>query len=280
MPTIVLSYRRNDTRWITAHICEHLETHFGSGNVFMDIDRIPIGHDFREHIRRTLESCDILIAIIGPHWLETDAAGKSRLENKSDWVRLEIGTALERDIPVVPLLIDNASMPKTEELPGDLHGLEFRQAATFNSSDFKSQIQKLINSLDRLIAVVPPKPAPPAPGLAFSGVAFAAADARKSGLPPLLPRRPALSGPASAGPDLKNTTARVPPAPWNKWIFRTWMTGLLFWPLLIWSLEGPRKNDDTVALLIAVSFTWLVVGLGAGIARYKAHLSSSITPPR
>ena len=116
----------------------------------MDIDKIPIGRDFRKHIRNVLDDCDIMIAVVGPNWFEKDEAGSSRLENKADWIRLEIGSALERDIPVVPLLIDGTPMPSASQLPDDLQEFAYRNAAPLNSRNFKMQMQALIASLDQL----------------------------------------------------------------------------------------------------------------------------------
>jgi TIR domain len=152
MAKIAVSYRRSDTKWITGRIVEHLENHFGAGNVFMDIDNIPLGVDFRDHIREVLVQCDVLIVLVGPKWQEIDRSGNRWTVEGFDWVRFEIRTALERKIPVVPLLIDGTKMPKVSELPDDLRDFAFRQAATFDTEDFKHQIQRLIKSLDRLIA--------------------------------------------------------------------------------------------------------------------------------
>jgi len=153
MVQIVVSYRRNDTKWLTHRICEHLENRFGVGNVFLDIDNIPIGHDYRDHIRQTLDSCDILVAIVGPKWLERDDSGD--LDNDADWVRLEISTALTRKIPVVPLLIDGTKMPKVKQLPEELSEFAYKQAGTFNSEDFKNQIARFVGLLDKLIQTEP-----------------------------------------------------------------------------------------------------------------------------
>ena len=153
MTKIAVSYRRNDTRWLTPRICEHLENRFGAGNIFLDIDRIPIGADFRRHIIQTMESCDILVAVVGPRWLERDDSGD--LENEADWVRLEISTALKRDIPVVPLLIDGTKMPKASQLPEEIRDFAYKQAGTFNSEDFRGQMARFVGLLDRLVQTDP-----------------------------------------------------------------------------------------------------------------------------
>ena len=81
----------------------------------MDFDSIPYGVDFREHITRTLEQVSALVVVIGPHWSES-RAGVRRIDDSADFVRFEVKSALERGIAVIPVLVDNATMPKSEQL--------------------------------------------------------------------------------------------------------------------------------------------------------------------
>jgi hypothetical protein len=148
MPTILVSYRRDDSKWITGRIVDRLEQHFGKDNVFMDIDSIPVGIDFREHLRNILDQCDVLLAVVGPQWLVVDKAGRPRILDSADWVRIEIETALNKQIPVVPVLIDEAVMPKPDELPGALQDFAFRQAASLNTGrDFHAHMDRLIRAI-------------------------------------------------------------------------------------------------------------------------------------
>ncbi len=164
MPNIVVSYRREDSQWIAGRVFDHLEAHFGKGNVFMDIDSIPFGLDFREHIQNTLNRCDILVAVIGPRWLDGGEQGRARIQEETDWVRIEIEAALSRKIPVIPILIDRTRMPKPSELPLSVQNLAFRQAADVDSGrDFRSHMDRLIRSMDELLnriaTIVPASPA-------------------------------------------------------------------------------------------------------------------------
>ena len=129
MPTIILSYRREDTAWIAGRVHDRLKDHFGEDNVFMDIDSIPFGLDFREHIQESLDRCDILIAIVGPRWATADESGRLRLNDETDWVRIEIEAALAKKIPVIPVLIDGTNLPAPANLPDGVRNLVFRQAA-------------------------------------------------------------------------------------------------------------------------------------------------------
>lgn len=151
MPTILVSYRRDDSKWITGRIVDRLKQHYGRDNVFMDIDAIPVGRDFREHLRNTLDDCDVLLAIIGPRWLVADRAGRPRIMDSADWVRVEIETALTKRIPVVPVLIDDAGMPRPDELPDSLQDFAYRQAAVIDTDrDFHAHMDRLIQGITGL----------------------------------------------------------------------------------------------------------------------------------
>jgi hypothetical protein len=92
--------------------------------VFMDIDGIALGADFVKAIQKKVSECDVLIAVIGERWLTSeDGRGGRRLDNPEDFVRMEIATALKRDIRVIPVLVDGAVMPPSTELPDDLKPL-------------------------------------------------------------------------------------------------------------------------------------------------------------
>ncbi len=118
MPKIFISYRRDDSGGRAGRLYDRLIDPFGQGQVFMDVDAIHPGLDFVDVVREAVGSCDALIAIIGREWLgASDGSGRKRLENPEDLVRLEIATALERDIHVIPVLVQGARMPVPPDLP-------------------------------------------------------------------------------------------------------------------------------------------------------------------
>ena len=112
--TLIISYRRDDTGAITGRICDRLRACFGPECVYMDIDSNPIGVDYRAHIDESLKRCELLLAVIGDHWLGPGEVGARRIDDPSDLVRLEVSTALAQGIRVVPLLIDDTQMPPSE----------------------------------------------------------------------------------------------------------------------------------------------------------------------
>jgi hypothetical protein len=132
--------------------------------VFMDIDTIPFGVDFRQHINEAVSQCDALLALIGDQWVGIAPDGKRRLDDPADFVRMEIETALHRGILVVPLLIGRVSMPSTTELPPSLADLAYRNALQVDPGrDFHSHIDRLIQGLDLLLGKsIAPSPSSPA----------------------------------------------------------------------------------------------------------------------
>jgi hypothetical protein len=171
MARVAISYRREDSAGITGRIFDRLNEHYrgydaeGHGIVFMDYDSIPIGIDFRQHIRKALDTCDVLLVIIGPRWAGDDHAGGNRIMQSNDWVRIEVETALKKEIPVVPVLIDRTPMPDAEKLPEALRDLAYRQAVVIDSQiDFNAHVERLTRQLDTILKLTPPVRAKQGPG--------------------------------------------------------------------------------------------------------------------
>jgi TIR domain len=147
MPRITISYRRTDSAAITGRLFDRLTRHFGDDSVFMDIDTIPFGVDFRHYIREALTSTDFMLVVIGPQWLGSD--GVNRLTSARDPVRVEIEAAIRLGLTVVPILVDGASMPEPEALPEHLQDFAFINAAEITSGrEFHSQVERLIRYID------------------------------------------------------------------------------------------------------------------------------------
>ena len=118
----------------------------------MDIDSIPYGLDFRKHIKEALKRCDLMLAVIGPRWAAPNEQGQSRLVDETDWIRIEIEAALTKDIPVIPVLVNGAVMPKPKDLPETMQNLAFRQAAPLDMRrDFHAHMDRLIGVMDELL---------------------------------------------------------------------------------------------------------------------------------
>src|SRR4030095_3070197 len=120
---VFISYRRDDSAAFTGWLHDHLSRKFGEKvTFFMDVDSIALGVDFEEEIRRSVSQCKLLIAVIGPRWLDMreEDGGRRRLDNPSDFPRIEIAAALARKVRVVPIFIDGTSPPRADQLPKDI----------------------------------------------------------------------------------------------------------------------------------------------------------------
>src|SRR5687767_3853363 len=158
---IFISYRVNDTAGETGRLVDSLKQYFYEDQIFVDIDKIEPGVDFTEAIAKSLESCDVMLAIIGPGWQGINAANNSsRINNPNDWVRLEISTALKRNIRVVPVLVDGAELPTTEQLPEDLQPLLRRQAYEISNKRWRYDTEELIRFLVKSVGILPKYPDP------------------------------------------------------------------------------------------------------------------------
>jgi hypothetical protein len=146
--SVFINYRRYDSEGEAGRLFDELTNRFGENSVFMDVSAIEPGRDFRKAIDASVATCSVLLALIGLEWLNTkDGQGRRRLDDTSDFVRIELASALRRDIPVVPVLIRGAKMPTAEELPDDLKELAYRNAVELTHARWKSDVQVLLRAL-------------------------------------------------------------------------------------------------------------------------------------
>jgi hypothetical protein len=130
----------------------------------MDVVAIEPGRDFRKAIEESVHSCSVLLAVIGQQWLEsTDDRGRRRLDDQGDYLRLEIASALRRDIPVVPVLVHGARMPRADQLPADLQNIAYRNAVELTHARWKSDLQVLAQALKPYMGVTEAPSPPPIP---------------------------------------------------------------------------------------------------------------------
>jgi hypothetical protein len=149
---IFISYRRQDSQHITGRIYDRLSAQFGTNSVFKDVDAIPLGVDFREHLQEKVGQCSVLIAVIGKDWNQTSASGTQRLTDPRDHLRIEIETALERRIPVIPVLVDSAAMPGENDLPPSLARLAYYNGISVRPDpDFHHDADRLLRGIESLL---------------------------------------------------------------------------------------------------------------------------------
>ncbi len=148
---IFVNYRREDTAGHAGRLFDRLSNRFPD-RVFMDIDTIEPGIDFVEIIHEAVGCCEVLIVMIGRDWLDlTDTTGRRRLDNPSDFVRLEVAEALKRNIRIIPVLVEGAMMPRPEDLPEDLGKLTRRNAIELSDARWAFDVERLIETIEGVL---------------------------------------------------------------------------------------------------------------------------------
>jgi hypothetical protein len=203
---IFINYRRDDSSATAGRLHDRLAREFGQKSLFMDVDNMPAGIDFVAYLSARVESCDLFLAVIGPHWLDAkNAAGGRRLDDPEDYVTIEIAAALQRDIPVIPVLADGARVPKPEELPEQLKPLVRRHAVEIRNSQFRRDADALVQKIREALRIA--RPDRRWPTVMAAGVAIVLA----VGI--AIYQFELTRWVFTAAPDLQGTTRSVAPAP-------------------------------------------------------------------
>ncbi len=148
---VFISYRRDDSAGFSLAIEKALSQALGRGKVFIDIDDISPGDDFEDHIHQSIFSCDVLVVVIGQNWNPSTSIGARRLDDSGDWVRREIAIALKRNITVIPVLVEGASMPDTGQLPKELEALARCNGFVMDRLQFAMQAEYLVKSVREVL---------------------------------------------------------------------------------------------------------------------------------
>ena len=145
---IFISYRRDDSAAYAGRVWDRLERDLGRHSLFMEVDAIPLGTNFPNVLHEEVAKCGVLLAMIGPNWLDVrDEHKNRRLDDPKDYVRIEIAQALRRDIPVIPILLDDATIPKADQLPENLKELASRNGIRILHASFHDDMNRLIRKL-------------------------------------------------------------------------------------------------------------------------------------
>jgi hypothetical protein len=150
MGRIFLSYRRDDSAGYVRAVRTDMTHRFGGRHVFLDVEDIEAGSDFVDVIEKAVGHCEALVAFIGPNWLKaTNDAGLRRLDEPHDFVRLEIASALRRDVRVIPVLVGDQEMPSGDDLPDDLKPLARVQGISLSNDRWDDDLNRLYRALER-----------------------------------------------------------------------------------------------------------------------------------
>src|SRR5215510_2364408 len=150
-PRIFISYRRSDSAAIVGHIYERLAARYKAESVFRDINKMPLGKNFYDHIKEELSGCDVVLVVVGPQWLAIDAQGHSRIQQSDDPVRLEVEAALQSGATVIPVMVDDAAIPKATDLPESLKTFPALAGTRINVEDFDHHLERLMQSIDGVL---------------------------------------------------------------------------------------------------------------------------------
>ncbi len=152
MAGIFINYRRDDAPGVAGRLFDYLALRFSHRSLFMDVDAMKPGMDFAEQLDAQVSQCRVVLAIIGPHWLDAkDHSGQRRLDSDRDYVRIELASALKREIPVIPVLVDGAVMPSEENLSEDLKPLARRHALELRHTRFNADADAITRALEVVV---------------------------------------------------------------------------------------------------------------------------------
>ena len=156
MPGIFICYRRDDTGGYARHLFDRLARQFGRQQIFMDVDTIPVGEDFVHIIDQRIRGCGVMLVLIGKNWLTlADRAGRRRVDEAADFVRLEIEAALAQKITIIPVLVGGARMPAAPDLPGSIARLAYLNSFEIYDRMFEESVNGLISTLRPLVKAPP-----------------------------------------------------------------------------------------------------------------------------
>jgi hypothetical protein len=156
MARIFICYRREDSSGHAGRLYDRLQDRFGD-DVFMDIDAIGPGVDYARLIDDTIDTVEVVIVVIGQQWLSThDVDGSRRLDDPEDLVRQEVSVALARDVLVIPVLVQGATLPGPEDLPPDLIGLARHNAFEISDGRWNYDAERLVQAVEQALTTAPP----------------------------------------------------------------------------------------------------------------------------
>jgi O-acetyl-ADP-ribose deacetylase (regulator of RNase III) len=147
VPKVFINYRAQEQAGYGALLDRELAERFGPDAVFRASRSIRPGDDFAKEIVRNLRLCTVLLAVIGPGWL---AHGNARGTDDDDWVRREIAEAFSAGVRVIPILVEDATMPTEAELPPDIAALARCQYLRMHHRSVDSDINRVVAELDHL----------------------------------------------------------------------------------------------------------------------------------
>lgn len=249
MSRVFVNYRRSDASAHANLLYDWIRERYGEDRVFKDVDSIAPGLDFVEAIESAIDSSEVMLVVIGKGWV-VDASGRRRLEDVDDYVRMEVATALHRNIRVIPVLVEGAEMPSVADLPEPLAPLTRRHAFELNNARSRADRDELLRRLETILG-------PPAANVNGNGNGVPAAAARP---PATVPEPKAVAPVESAKPEAKPVKSLV------KWGWIVTGASLIFFPLaavsvILGALAISRSNGQRTGMGMAIIVTSILIAL-------------------
>lgn len=144
---LFISYRRDGGGGYSGRLFDATTELLGRSRVFMDATGIEPGENFVHRLRNALQQCKAMAVIVTPGWSEIADAQGPRLHRESDWVRIEIETALSMGVRVVPTLVAGARMPAAGSLPASLRAFAECQAVDLRDASWDDDVRRLVKAL-------------------------------------------------------------------------------------------------------------------------------------
>jgi hypothetical protein len=145
---VFISYRRADTQVSAGRMAQFLDAIPAVNAVFLDVDGIAPGENFETKIQQTLAQVNHVFLLIGTEWAGPGgAAGRTRIHDDDDMVRRETRLALASKAKVVPILLDDARMPRAADVPPDLKALPSVNAFSLRTAHFDEDMDDLLDAL-------------------------------------------------------------------------------------------------------------------------------------
>lgn len=251
MSRVFVNYRRSDASAHANLLYEWIRERYGEDRVFKDVDSIAPGLDFVEAIESAIDSSEVMLVVIGKGWV-VDANGRRRLEDVDDYVRMEVATALQRNIRVIPVLVEGAEMPSVADLPEPLATLTRRHAFELNNARSRADRDELLRRLETILG-------PPDANVNGNGNGAPAASARPPAPEPE-PEHEVVAPVELTKPEAKPVKSLVK----SGWI----VTGasLIFFPLaavsvILGALAISRSNGQRTGMGMAIIVTSILIAL-------------------
>jgi hypothetical protein len=151
-PEIFMNYRRDETSAVAGRLRYRINARLGT-LAFMDIDSIEPGMDFGAVIQEAITSSDIMLVLMGEQWAAAaDSSGRRHIDHPHDYVRVELEAALQGEVHIIPVLVDDAEMPDPDDLPQSLMALVRFKAVRVRRDNFRQDADRLIEDIERYMS--------------------------------------------------------------------------------------------------------------------------------